>query len=286
MPKPNANDYFNVSSCDFLRQKAGKIPHAADGLFDILGVKELARRRMCEVTWVSDMFLEVSGLVWRTMPKGEYDSRTADGILKKATITATATGKWAAHDIICACNKALGRETFGIEKTSVQKNPGGLDETKIALIAGADGVRPYLSRRSQHRRGVMADGRMLLQRPPDGQIRRLQNEGYAMVDNDGMERAPQGAPTWSFLMIMNFTHEIDGFHKASYDWRRVARALWDVGLLDIKLGPNGGLLKAECTWTDLARLKKPVVAPVENPRDLHEDDEHGLACLAAGLPFG
>jgi hypothetical protein len=43
MPKPNANDYFNVSSCDFLRQKAGKIPHAADGLFDILGVKELAR---------------------------------------------------------------------------------------------------------------------------------------------------------------------------------------------------------------------------------------------------
>lgn len=164
----------------------------------------------------------------------------------------------------------------------------GLDELKVAHISAAEGVKPDLSKAGQYRRAVLANceqAQIFVQRPPNGQVRDMMQQGY-MLDEDGMDRSKKGSPTWSFLMIMNFTHEIDGFHKASYDWRRVARALWDVGLLDIKLGPNGGLLKAECTWTDLARLKKPVVAPVENPRDLHEDDEHGLACLAAGLPFG
>lgn len=279
-------DSFNVSSCDHLREKAGKIPHDADGLFDILGVKEIARRRMCEITWVSDMFLEVAGKTWHTTPKREYDSRTVDGILRKTTITATASGRWAGADIIRACNEACGRETFVIEKNAKVTNQDGLDEMKIAGITGAEGVRPYLSRPSQYRRAVIQGGMMYVQRPIDGQVRQMMDQGYDMVDDDGMVRAQAGEKTWALLMVLSFTTDVGGQHKASYDWRRVARALWDVGLLDIKLGPNGGLSKAECAWTDLARLKAPAtIAPVD-PRHLHDDDENGLACLAARIPFG
>jgi hypothetical protein len=103
-----------------LRKYAGKIPHDAHGLFDILGVKEIARRRDCEMTWVSDMFLKVSGMVWRKMPVKQYEIRTLNGVVKKATITATGTGKWAAPDILRACTRpADGRPSASRRRPSL-----------------------------------------------------------------------------------------------------------------------------------------------------------------------
>ena len=54
----------------------------------------------------------------------------------------------------------------------------------------------------------------------------------------------------------------DALHRVLYDQtatgeyavRRALRALEDAGLLDIELGPRGGMAKAKCTWTPLAYL--------------------------------
>jgi hypothetical protein len=66
---------------------------------------------------------------------------------------------------------------------------------------------------------------------------------------------------------------------SSYEIRRAVRALEDVGLVDVKLGPRGGMAKAEITWTERAFLPKPTPRPAA----MAADDENALECLALGI---
>jgi hypothetical protein len=86
--------------------------------------------------------------------------------------------------------------------------------------------------------------------------------------------AERGMPTWSFLQVLSL-----GALSPNYDARRALRALEDVGLLIIKLGPRGVMAMADFDWTNLAYLPKPTPRSVA----MADDDERAIECLAAGI---
>jgi hypothetical protein len=137
------------------------------------------------------------------------------------------------------------------------RNEGRLDELRIARICAADGLRPYWSKRSR--------------RP---------------------NRAP-GLLTPEFKLVLSSADRseiLEICRSKSRAWRKAVRTLQDVRLLDVtpvpRDGPPRGIYTASsmvqrCTWTSLAYF--PAVTKVAGSMD--DDDEHGLACLAAGIPF-
>jgi hypothetical protein len=74
-----------------------------------------------------------------------------------------------------------------------------------------------------------------------------------------------GGPTWAFRAVL-LSASPDQVNT-SYDWRRAVRALEDVGLLSIKLGPRGGFTTAALTWTPRA-----YIAPVVRTALTHEEE--------------
>ena len=114
----------------------------SDGFFDAAGVTEICGRRQCSVAFASEFAATVSHKA-KTVP-----------------LHAIAPGKWDPVAILKACSAACGRESFGVdERTAKPSNPDGLDEIRIALVVGADGLRPYLSRIGKHQ--VLPDGGFL-----------------------------------------------------------------------------------------------------------------------------
>ena len=218
----------------------------ADWLFDYSAVTDIAYRRGCAARKLSDLAIEVTGPQNHVAPKS-------------VTLTAIQPGKWHPVPILKACSEANGRESFAVDMaTAKPSNLGGLDEIRIARIVAADGIRPNLVRKSWYWKKN--------ERPHDILVR----------------RATAGEQTWALKMILQSADDVDlRWRTASYDWRRGARTLSDVGLLDVILGPRGGLVTAICTWTPLAYLPAP--APRKDT-ELNSDDDYALACLGAGLP--
>lgn len=62
-----------------------------------------------------------------------------------------------------------------------------------------------------------------------------------------------------------------GPRTSDYRVRRALRALEDVGLMRIDLGPRGGMATTKCTWTARAYLAPARLAP---------DDEAAMEMLA------
>jgi hypothetical protein len=190
-----------------------------DGLFDVGGVVEIAARRQCLVVKTSDLQLTVS-----------TDPLQKGAAAFDVPLTAIAPGKWGPVSILKASSKAYGRESFDIDRNAAKPtNPDGLDEIKIASVVGADGLRPYLSRRGRH--GYTKDGEVHEPANVDAEIRAIRHCGRWIPD--APKRAKCGMPTWALLQILR-AHEIS---TLNYSCRRALRALQDVGLIDIKLGP-------------------------------------------------
>jgi hypothetical protein len=158
----------------------------------------------------------------------------------KIGLTALAPGRWEPMAILSACTTARGGRTFVVDYDKVSpKDPDRLDEIRIARILGADGVRPYRSR-SMH--------------------------GFP-----GGIRA--GDPTYAFENILLREQK----NTSDYDVRRALRALEDAGLMNIELGPRGGLRRAKFTWLPRAYLPQP--AP--RPTAFEEDDEMAMEAMGA-----
>jgi hypothetical protein len=171
------------------------------------------------------------------------------------------SGLWDPVSIVSACTRARGLQVFEVDRSTAKpKNEGRLDEIKIARICGADGLRPYLSRKSN-----------LIQRNA---------ENFAPPNLGVMvARGVPGGQTWSFQQVL-WSERNDDARANSYAWRKAVRTLQDVGLLDVTPGPRSGLVRAVCRWTPLAYL--PEIAPA--PMEIHPDDDHALDCLAHGAP--
>jgi hypothetical protein len=63
--------------------------------------------------------------------------------------------------------------------------------------------------------------------------------------------------------------------------RRAIRALEDVGLVNVTLGPRRGLATAKITWTERAFVPKPTPRPTV----FEHDDDIALECLALGIAW-
>jgi hypothetical protein len=149
-------------------------------------------------------------------------------------------------------------------------NANGLDELKIARVVGADGLRPYLSRKGKHGLTNLDGGEW------------VSSPGFGWQ----IPRAAPGNPTWTFRKVLSvghtkqaLIHQREPAWSADYKTRRALRALEDVGLVRIKLGPRGGMATAKVTWTPLAYLPAPALRPTA----LEHDDEMALEAMAAGV---
>jgi hypothetical protein len=233
---------FATPACNHARRLNVPPQPDADGLFDIEGVTIICGRRQCAVEPAGDLFANV-----------QFKET-------KVRLTAIAPGRWDPVAILSACTKAHGNRVYAIDHDKAKPaNLNRLDEIKIAAVVGADGVRPYLSKKSRYSEGA-AGVVTPVERPAEA-------EGHYNV----LRRAAAGKPTWAFRSLV---FDIRGPRTSDYRVRRALRALEDVGLVRIELGPRGGMATAKVTWLPRAYLPQP---------DFSLYDLDALAQIAAGL---
>jgi hypothetical protein len=238
---------FATPACDHARRKNGPPVPDGVGLFDAGGVAIICGRRQCQFEPASELF-------------GEVRFKET-----KIGLTALAPGRWDPVAVLSACTRAHGNRPFDVDYDKVSpQNPDGLDEIRIARVVGADGVRPYRSKRGRH--GVLEE---------DGELRMLTSPERGF----DVPRAKAGYPTWAFRHVMGAIEDYHHRGKMSdFNARRAVRALEDAGLMHIELGPRGGLAAAKFTWLPRAYL------PVPEPRQtvFEEDDEMAMEAMGAG----
>lgn len=156
-------------------------------------------------------------------------------------LTAIAPGLWDPIAVLSACTRAHGNRVYEVNNDMAKPtNPDGIDELRIARVVGAAGIRPYLSRRGR----------------------------YNYTDEqDAARNAHAGMPTWPFELIITSCKD----SGRDYRVRLSLRALEDVGLVQIELGPRGGMATAKVTWTSRAYLAPERLAP---------EDEEAMETLA------
>ncbi|QOZ66386.1 MULTISPECIES: hypothetical protein [Bradyrhizobium] len=234
---------FATAAANHARRRNAPPQPDRDGLFDAEGVTIIAGHRQCAVEVESDLFADI-----------QFKET-------KVRVTAIAPGRWDAVAALAACTRAHGNRVYEVDyATAKPTNPGGLDEIRIARVVGADGVRPYLSKKGRYFEaayGVWAP----VERPLETE------QGFRETF-----RVSAGKPTWVFRKLF------DGFapdgrrHRFAGDptVRRSLRALEDAGLVRLELGPRGGMATAKVRWTERAFL-----APV-----LSAEDEAAMGMLA------
>lgn len=229
---------YATAACNHARRlNAPPVPDA-DGLFDVDGVAIICGRRQCAV--------EPDGELFATVQFNET----------KIKVTAIAPGRWDPVAILSACTKAHGNRVYAVDyETAKPTNPNGLDELRIARVVGADGIRPYLSRKSRYA-GLEGDSvRGPLIMPP-----------RQHVLPDTLRQVLPGHMTWSFRCVMQKDYGPDGHwlpRTSDYNVRRALRALEDAGLVHIELGPRGGMATAKVTWLPRAYLAPERLAPAD-----------------------
>jgi hypothetical protein len=225
----------------------GEIPMApnTNGLFTVDQVAVLASKRGCVTHQASDYGIDIQ---YRRKPS--------------VKIMATDKGLWHPVKIFRACREAAGQPHYEIDYAKAKiKNPGNLNEVLIAEVIGADGVRPYLTKKSQHWDFGDESEWVQLEDPPPGHVK-------FVCPSDGKP----GSWTWPFFCIMN--QYIFGAGK-SHEYRRAVRALNDAGLLKLNLGSRGGFGAATFEW-----LPAAYPAPIEAPKLDHADSEYLTDLLA------
>src|SRR6202008_1222990 len=125
-------------------------------------------------------------------------------------------------------------------------NPNGVDELRIAAIVGADGLRPYLTKKSRYFEA------------PVGVWAPMGRPAAAEQDFRDFRRVPPGKPTWAFRSLL---FDAEGPRTCDYRVRRALRALEDAGLVSIELGPRGGMATARVEWLPRAYLAAGTFAP-------------------------
>jgi hypothetical protein len=229
--------YATAAANHARRKNAPPLPDR-DGLFDADGAI-ICGRRQCHAEVASELFVDV-----------QFKE-------SKVRVTAIAPGRWDPVAVLTACTWTHGNRVYEVDyATASPTNPGSLDELRIAAIIAADGIRPYLSKKSRYFEaayGVYAPGR----RPTEAEL-----------DFHDFSRAPAGKPAWAFRTLL---WGDGGPRTSDYNVRRALRALEDAGLVRIELGPRGGMATAKVEWLPRAYLA---------PERLAAEDEEALGELA------
>jgi hypothetical protein len=233
------------------------VPMSPDenGLFTLNQVAHLASKRGCNTYPVDDYACELS--------RGE----------KSVRVMVTDRGLWSPVNVFRACREAAGQPHYEVNQATAKiKNPGGLDEVRIAEVIGADGVRPYLSRPGKYEIGVRENEDFFRWYTP--------KSVQAAAAFHALPKADIGSWTWPMFGIMVgwVPGRIDGVGK-SYEFRRAVRTLDAAGLLKLTVGPRGDFKTATFQWLPLAYLQ-PSLAP-EPKEVLDPVDADAMASLGA-----
>jgi hypothetical protein len=228
-------------------------------LFTIDQVAHLAAKRGCN-----------------TYDKDAYGCTVARG-KKSETIMATDAHLWSPVKIFRGCREVVGQPSYEIDYAKAKiKNPGNLDEVRIAEIIGADGVRPYLSRPGQYNFKAGENGQGQYHNPADAVALHMVVNSYGVTFDHAVPKAETGAWTWPLFAIMcGASGQLRDAGK-SYDYRRAVRALDDAGLLKLTVGPRGGFGTAKFEWLPLAYLQ-----PIERKQEMAAADAEALAAFEA-----
>lgn len=231
---------FATAAANHARRRNSRPEPDADGLFDAEGVAIICDRRQCH--------FEVAGELFGTVQFKEAS----------VPLTAIAPGRWDPVAALSACTKAHGNRAYEVDYAAAKPtNPGGLDEIGIARVVGADGLRPYLSKKGRYFEaayGVWAPVEQLAERPCRLACRHTERFAESLLR---LQRPLDGfAP--------------DGRHRFTGDYRAL-RGLEDAGLVRIELGPRGGMATAKVTWLPRAYLA---------PERLAKEDEAAMEMLA------
>jgi hypothetical protein len=247
----------------FKRIADGDFRPNENGLFDIAQVAHLVAKRGCTIHNADDYGCEI-----------RFPGRFV-GNLATASIMATDKGLWHPINIFRACRDAAGQPHYEIDYAKAKiKNPGNLNEVLIAQIVGADGVRPYLSRRGQYEVGTNEREGFLRWNNP-----RWRNGPDLFIYD--FPKAEVGSWTWPMFCIVGIAGKVAsnvagagkfydyGRAGKSPAYRRAVRALDDAGLLKLTVGPRGGFGTATFEWLPAAYL-----APIQAPKLDHADAEY------------
>lgn len=105
----------------------------AEGLFTVAGIRNLAKRRDCEVSAVKPTGCIISGAFTETV------------------LVFDQLGLCGPHQIYAACTIAAGRRLIPARRcqtpAALDKSSHGLDEPKLAELLGSDGIEPYRAKR-------------------------------------------------------------------------------------------------------------------------------------------
>lgn len=240
---------YATPACDHARRKERPPAPDADGMFDAAGVDVICGRRQCYAEQVSELFIDI-----------QFKET-------KVRVTAIAPGRWDPVSILAACTKAHGNRVYEVDYTTAKpENRDGVDELRIAAVVGADGIRPYLSRKSRYSVGP-GDA---WQTPPaptgHGARGGAIDAADLLVPDEFFAPVGAGHPTWALRSVLSRWRR-----SSDYSVCRALRALEDVGLVHIELGKRGGMATAKVTWTPRAFLAPERLAPA---------DEEALEMLA------
>lgn len=222
---------FATTAANHARRRNAPPQPDRDGLFDAEAVTVICGRRQCHFDVAGELVGHVQFME------------------NRVPLIAIAAGRWDPIAVLAACTRAHEGRVYEVDyATAKPSNPEGLDEIKIARLVGADGVRPYLSKKGRYFEGDL------------GVWAPHNRPTEAELDFRNFSRATIGRPTWAFRTLL-WGH---GRPRTSdYRVRRALRALEDVGLVQIELGPRGGMATARCTWTPRAYLAPARLAPTD-----------------------
>lgn len=158
---------FATPQSNCARRKNRPLPPDADGLLDADCASVICGRRQC--------WFEPEGELFAVVQFKET----------RIKLTAIAPGKWEPVAVLAACTRAHGGPVYEVDyATAKPTNSDGLDEIKIARVVGADGIRPYLSKKGRYFEGDIG-----VWAPP---------ERPTEMDFRDFSRAAIGRPTWAF----------------------------------------------------------------------------------------
>jgi hypothetical protein len=250
----------------FLRLvELGEVPMApnANGLFTVDQVAALASKRGCSIHKAGDITIEI---------KHPGQGR---GQWKHAKIMATDRGLWHPVQIFRACREANGKPHYEVDsaKTKIQ-NPGGLNEMLIAQILAADGVKPYLTRRTEHIVCHAERANDFWAAEPADNFQRYIRSHFPGHCGDIRVMALPGDYSWSMIRILFRLRRA----FESSECRRALYALSEAGLINLtfqhRFGRNDNYNKFE--WLPAAYL-----ASVERKETFHHDDSQFFCDLMA-----
>jgi hypothetical protein len=220
-------------------------PHY-NGLFTIEQVAILAAKRGLLTYRVGDLFEAGAD---RTCEVRHGQAGTP------VRIVATQPGLWSPVEIFSKCREALGKSSYVVAHGKI-KNDRNLDEVLIASVIGADGINPYLTRKTEHcvcdLEGVEAFW--------NGPIKELYQEHIRTKYPEffGKLKVIASPGDWTTPMTFVMCQAKNAGYSTGY--RRALYALREAGLIELTTGGRNGIGTATYEWMDLAKIQPPKLA--------------------------